>query len=117
LVACGVGLLTVVALPSASLWLAIPIWIIAGTGIGLVMPLVSVLLLELSSAADQGANSAAIQLSDIIGSTVGIAIVAILVNGLGLHHLSTAVSIGDGLLAAVALLGAAASGRVLRPRP
>jgi len=112
-VACGVGLLILVALPSTSLWLAIPIWIIAGAGIGLVMPLVSVLLLELSPAADQGANSAAIQLADMTGSIVGIATVAILVNGLGLHHLSTAVSIGDGLLAAVALCGALAAGRVV----
>jgi MFS family permease len=113
-VALGVGLLILVAMPSTSLWLAIPIWIIAGTGIGLVMPLVSVLLLELSSEADQGANSAAIQLADMTGSIVGIATVAILVNGLGLHRFSTAVSIGDGLLAAIALCGALAAGRVVR---
>jgi MFS family permease len=113
-VACGVGLLILVAMPWTSLWLAIPIWVIAGAGVGLVMPLVSVLLLELSSEADQGANSAALQLADMTGSIVGIATVAILVNGLGLHHLSTAVSIGDGVLAAVALSGAVAASRVVR---
>ena len=110
--ACGVGLLLLVAQPSTSLWIAIPIWTLSGAGIGLIMPIVSVLVLEMSPEAEQGSNSAAIQLADMAGSVVGIATVAVLVNGLGLHHLTAAVSIGDAVLAAVALLGAAAAGRV-----
>ncbi|HVY09329.1 MAG TPA: MFS transporter [Mycobacteriales bacterium] len=110
--ACGIGLLLLVAQPSTSLWLAIPIWTVAGTGIGLVMPIVSVLVLELSPAAEQGANSAAIQLADITGSIVGIASVAALVNGLGLHHFTLAVSVGDAVLATVALCAAALAHRI-----
>ncbi|HVV75981.1 MAG TPA: MFS transporter [Mycobacteriales bacterium] len=110
--AAGVGLLLVVAQPSTSLWLAIPVWTISGAGIGLVMPIVSALVLELSPESDQGANSAAIQLSDMTGSIIGIASLAVLVNGLGLAHLTTAVSIGDAGLATVALCGAVAAGRI-----
>ncbi|HVS69587.1 MAG TPA: MFS transporter [Mycobacteriales bacterium] len=110
--AAGVGLLLVLAQPSTSLWLAIPIWTLSGAGIGLVMPIVSALVLELSPEADQGANSAAIQLSDMTGSIVGIASLAVLVNGLGLAHLSAAVSTGDAILAGVALCGAALSVRI-----
>jgi MFS family permease len=112
LVAAGVGLLLFVARPWTSLWLAIPIWSVAGAGIGLVMPLLSVLLLELSPEEDHGANSAALLLSDMTGTIVGIAVIAALVDGLGLTHLSTAVSIGFAILAAVALGGTIASTRV-----
>jgi MFS family permease len=114
LVAAGVGLLLVVARPWTSLWLAIPIWSVAGAGIGLVMPLLSVLLLELSPAEDQGADSAALLLSDMTGTVVGIAVIAALVNGLGLQHLSMAVSIGFAILAAVALGGVVATARAVR---
>jgi MFS family permease len=114
LVAVGVALLIVVAQPGTSLWLAIPVWTVAGAGIGLVMPLLSVLLLELSPEEDQGANSAALQLADMTGTVVGIAVLAALVNGLGLRHISAAVSIGDAVLAAVALCGALVAGRSVR---
>jgi MFS family permease len=111
--AAGVGLLLVIAQPSTSLWLAVPIWTLSGAGIGLVMPIVSALVLELSPEADQGANSAAIQLSDMTGSIVGIAMVAALVNGLGLNHLTAAVSLADAGLATVALCGALAASRAM----
>jgi MFS family permease len=113
LVAVGVGLLLVVARPGSTLWLAIPIWSVAGAGIGLVMPLLSVLLLELSPAEDHGADSAALLLSDMTGTVVGIAVIATLVNGLGLRHLSTTVSIGDAILAVVAIAGIWGSARIL----
>ena len=93
-------------------WIAIPIWTLSGAGIGLIMPIVSVLVLEMSPEAEQGSNSAAIQLADMAGSVVGIATVAVLVNRLGLHHLTAAVSVGDAVLAAVALLGALMAARV-----
>jgi MFS family permease len=114
LVAAGIGLLVLVARPWTSLWLSIPIWTVAGAGIGLVMPLLSVLLLELSPAEDHGANSAALLLSDMTGTVVGIAVIAALINGVGLKHLSTAVSIGDAILAAIAIGGVVAAARVRR---
>ena len=43
LVAVGITALLVVATPATSLWLAVPAWLIAGTGMGLAMPIISVL--------------------------------------------------------------------------
>lgn len=105
LVAIGVGVLLVVAQPGVTLWLAIPIWTVAGLGMGIVMPTISVLQLELSPDDEQGANSAALQISDMVGSIIGIAAAGALVTGLGLHRISTAATIADLVLAGVAVFG------------
>jgi MFS family permease len=112
LVMVGVSLLVVIASASVSLWLAVPIWALAGAGMGMAMPTVSVLTLELSPSASQGANSAALQISDMVGSIIGIAAVGALVTAYGLDRIRTAVTIGDVILAAVALLGVFAASRV-----
>jgi len=111
LVAIGNGVLIIVAQPSVSLWLAVPIWTVAGLGMGIVMPTISVLQLELSPDDQQGANSAALQISDMVGSIVGIAAAGALVTGFGLHRITTAVTIADLALAGVAVLGALAAPR------
>ncbi len=82
---------------------------------GTAMPTVSVLTLDLSPAATQGANSAALQISDIVGSIIGIAAVGALVTAFGLDRIRTAVTIGDAALAAIALIGVLAASRVLTP--
>jgi MFS family permease len=51
-------------------WVAALGWLVGGTGMGLTMSSLSVLLFELSPVADQGANSAALQMSDALGSVV-----------------------------------------------
>jgi MFS family permease len=112
LVAVGLSLLIVIASPAVSLWLAVPIWSLAGAGMGMAMPTVSVLTLELSPTASQGVNSAALQISDMVGSIIGIAVVGALVTAYGLDRLRTAVTLGDIILAAVALLGVLAASRV-----
>jgi len=114
-VAVGVLLLMVIASPAVSLWFAVPIWALAGTGMGMAMPTVSVLMLELSPAAAQGANSAGLQISDMVGSIIGIAAVGALVTAYGLDRIRTAVTIGDIILAAVALIGVLAARRVQAP--
>jgi MFS family permease len=108
----GIALLAVIASPSVSIWFAIPIWAIAGAGMGIAMPTVSVLMLDLSPSVSQGTNSAALQISDMVGSIIGIAAMGALVTGFGLLHIGTAVTIGDGLLAAVALAGVLAASRI-----
>lgn len=66
----GVGILLVAASVSG----AVPVpaaalgWLVAGLGMGLGITSLSVLVLELSSVAEQGANSAALQVSDALGS-------------------------------------------------
>jgi MFS family permease len=99
-------MLVIVARPAVSLWVAVPIWTVAGLGMGIVMPTISVLQLELSPDDEQGANSAALQISDMVGSIVGIAAAGALVTGYGLHRITTAVTIADLALAGVAVAGA-----------
>ena len=121
LIQWGTGLVGVgVAAMSLSLWPTLPPlvgglgWMVAGLGMGLAMSSVNVVLLALSPESDQGFNSAALQVSDALGSIlfvgVGGAIFA------GLHERG-----GDNtgvflliylLMAAIALAGAAAAPRV-----
>jgi MFS family permease len=109
----GVSLLIVITVPSVSLWVAVPIWAIAGAGMGIAMPTVSVLMLDLSPSEAQGINSAALQISDMTGSIIGIAAVGALITAFGLDHIRTAVTIGDAMCAAIALVGVAAAGRAI----
>jgi MFS family permease len=113
LVAIGVAALLVVATSATSLWWAVPPWLVAGTGMGLAMPIVSVLTLELSPEADQGANSAALQVSDMTGGILGIAAAGALITpAVGSGRLGAALLAADLGLGAVAALGALATGRV-----
>lgn len=112
LVASGVAALVAIDVAGTSLWIAVPIWTIAGTGMGLALTLVAVLVLELSPDAEQGANSAALQISDMTGSIIGIAAAGAAVTGFGVHRLTTAVVVADLGLATIAALGLLASKRV-----
>jgi MFS family permease len=112
LVAIGVTALAVLASTATSLWLAVPIWMLAGTGMGLAMPTVSVLTLELSPVAEQGANSAALQVTDVVGSVLGIAAGASIIGAISTTRFDTAVVLVDLTLAIVAFAGALASRRV-----
>jgi MFS family permease len=110
-VAAAVCALALLADTSVSLWVAAPIWALAGSGMGLAMPTVSVLTLRLSPAEEQGANSAALQLTDVIGSVLAIAAGATIINLTATTHFAAAVIVIDALLAAIALMGAGASRR------
>jgi hypothetical protein len=70
----------------------------------------------MSPETDQGANSAALQVSDMIGGILGIATAGALITpAVGSHlgsHLGRALLVADAGLAAVAVLGAFASRRV-----
>lgn len=111
LVGLAVCTLVVVTLPAVSLWLAAPIWAVAGFGMGLGYPIASVLTLGLSPDDEQGANSAALAVCDVLGSIVGVALAATLVTAAGTSHLDIALRIADPLLAAVTLAGVALSRR------
>jgi hypothetical protein len=65
-------------------------WVVAGTGMGLTFSSLSVLLLALSPAAEQGVNAAALQMSDALGVALG-------VGAAGVVH-SALLSTGDGAL-------------------
>jgi MFS family permease len=70
LVAVGIGGLSLTVWPAVPAYLGALFWVISGMGMGLAMASLSVLVLELSPPADQGANSAALQVCDAIGNVM-----------------------------------------------
>lgn len=109
-VAAGVGL---VALPAAfdwTVWTVLPGWALAGFGIGLSFPMLSVLTLALSAPDEQGRNASALQLSDALGSSALLAVSGALFN-LGGDGGARGHALVFGLAATVALVGAMVSGR------
>lgn len=63
-----------VLLVAAAPWVAVIGWGLAGAGMGLIYPRLTVLTLAYSTTADEGFNSAALSISDSTGSAVMIAI-------------------------------------------
>jgi MFS family permease len=74
IVSAGIACAALTVLDAVPALVAALAWAVAGAGMGMAMASVSVLLLELSPVADQGANSAALQLADGFGSIVFIGI-------------------------------------------
>ncbi|NRQ32882.1 MFS transporter [Nonomuraea sp. NN258] len=70
-------------LPGVSGWVAVPAWIVAGFGMGLGMTTVSVTALRQSPLNEQGANSAALSVTDMLGSALSVGIGGALVNLIG----------------------------------
>jgi MFS family permease len=52
-------------------WLAVPLWGLAGFGMGLAYSTPSLIVLREAAPADQGAATSALQLSDVLGSSLG----------------------------------------------
>lgn len=104
--------------PIGTGWSAYPIWFAAGIGMGLAMPSVGVLLLELSPAAQRGTNSAAMQIADVMISalTIGAAGALVAAAEAGLLPLPVAVGTVDVAMALLAATGAVLAFR-LRPVP
>jgi MFS family permease len=114
LVGAAVAALVSLTFGSVTMWLAAPLWAVAGAGMGLGYPTVSVTMLRLSPAAEQGANTAALQICDVIGSVAGVALAATLVAVAGSGHLATAMRLADPVLASVTVFGLVVVSRALR---
>ncbi|WP_246267725.1 MFS transporter [Nonomuraea typhae] len=82
LIALGLLLMGAVAFDPVPVWVAYVSWIVGGFGIGLVYPTLSVLTLELSAPAEQGANSSSLQVGEMIFSVVAVAITSALFTAL-----------------------------------
>ncbi len=78
-----VGFLAVLS-PDVPAWLAVPIWGIAGFGMGLSYSTPSLVVLKEAPLHEQGAATAGLQLSDVLGAALGTGI------GGALVHLGTA---------------------------
>jgi MFS family permease len=75
------GLLSV--LPGITGWVAVPAWIVAGFGMGIGMTTVSVTALKQSPVNEQGANSAALSVTDMLGSALAVGLGGALINVIG----------------------------------
>jgi MFS family permease len=100
LLALGLAGTAVVAVPDVPGWPSYLTWGVAGMGMGLGMPSLSVLLLGQSPEHRRGADSAALQIADVTGSALCVGVVGVLIAAAAAGHLS----LSSAVLAAVALL-------------
>jgi predicted MFS family arabinose efflux permease len=112
-VAAAIALVAVTSLPGASPWLAYPAWLLSGLGAGLAMPTSSVLLLNHTTDAARGSDSAALQLADTTMSALTTGVAGILVAAAAreaIGYTGAFVSL-DLAMVAIAVTGIVASGR------
>ena len=107
-VAAGIAIVVAQMLTGSRAWVVVAGWCIAGFGIGLSYPMLSVLTLRLSAPAAQGHNASALQLSDALCSSAVLAVAGALFNRAGASGasgyvlvltLAMALALGGALLA------------------
>ncbi|MDQ1628522.1 MAG: hypothetical protein QOI54_2266 [Actinomycetota bacterium] len=113
LVALGIGLTATVLLSAVPPFMAAIGWLVGGLGMGLGLTSLSVLVLELSPVEQQGANAAALQVSDALGSIVLIGVAGAIFAGL---HTAGGDNAGVFLLIFTVMAAVAVGGAVLAPR-
>jgi MFS family permease len=113
LVAAGIVITATVLASFMPPFMAAIGWLVAGLGMGLGITSLSVLVLELSPVEEQGANAAAMQVSDALGSIVLIGAAGAIFAGL---HTAGHDNSGVFLLIFAVMAVVAAAGAVLAPR-
>ncbi|WP_235003091.1 MFS transporter [Blastococcus haudaquaticus] len=115
LLAAGLAATATSAIPALGGWPAYLTWGLAGVGMGLAMPSVGVLLLDQSPEAERGANSAALQISDVTASALCVGLSGLLVAGAADSGgaLWPAVLVAVAVLTVPAILGAGVAGRTV----
>ena len=110
----GTGL---AAVPALGGWPAYPFWAVAGLGMGLGMPSVGVLLLAQSPEHRRGADSAALQISDVTCSALCVGLAGVLVAAAAAGQLSLPFAVGASVagFTVLALIGIRVAGRVAAP--
>nr|WP_221474011.1 MFS transporter [Planomonospora venezuelensis] len=111
-VTAGILLTGLGLVPGLTGWLMAPAWLVAGLGMGVSMPSVNVTAMRQSPDAEQGANSAALQVVDTLGSGLTIGFGGVLVNLIGHDDIATGYLTIVALMAVIGLAGAAAAGRM-----
>ncbi|NMH96226.1 MFS transporter [Pseudonocardia acidicola] len=114
-VAAGIAGLLLVAPAWGVPWLALPVWGVAGVGMGLGYSSLSYLLLQQSGAGDVGFHTSAAQMSDQLSTATMIGAGGALLALLGSPAVALPVLLG--LLVGLAVLGAVIAGRTARPQP
>jgi MFS transporter len=108
-----IGMLLILggALPASA---AIISWAIAGLGIGMAYSSISLTVLRLASAGNEGATASSMQLADVLGNALGTGLgaVAVAISVASLAGAGPGVAATDGLAIASAIGGAAIAGRL-----
>lgn len=112
LVAGGIATTSLVLNPSIPIVVALAAWAMAGAGMGLIYPTLSVLTLELSAPEQQGENSSSLQLCDSLFAVVAISLGGSLFVALVESSSVAAFALLFGIASAFALAGALFSSRV-----
>jgi hypothetical protein len=108
----GVAVVGFTVLPTVPIGVGVSGWAVAGIGMGLLYPSLSVLTLELSAPGEQGRNSSSLQLCDSLAAAVVLALTgAVLAAGAAPGPGSYAVTLAAA--AGLALVGALLAGRVV----
>jgi MFS family permease len=103
-IAVGVLVAGLTVLPAVPVVVGVAGWLLAGLGMGLAYPTLSVLTLELSPPAEQGTNSAALQIADALFAAVVLALsgavfAALVGSGAVAFLAATAIAVLFGVLA------------------
>jgi MFS family permease len=97
-VTAGIALMALVSTGVAPTPVAFASWIVAGFGIGMVYPTLSVRTLELSEAGEQGQNSSSLQVGEQMFTVVGVAVTTALFTAAGGFLLPFAIAALLGLI-------------------
>jgi MFS family permease len=113
LVALSAVAMAFASVPSVPGWLAYPAWFVSGLGAGFSMSTVGVLLLNYTTDATRGADSAALQLSDATSCAITTGLAGVLVAAAARGALSATAGfvVLDLAMCAVAIVGGAVAGR------
>ena len=117
MVVVGLALFGIVLLPEVSPWVAIPTFGIAGLGMGLAYSPLTLIVLREAPPGEQGGASAALSLSDSLGTALGIGVTGALVAASVRSDGSAVVGLAAGFAVAigVGVAGLALSGRLRSP--
>ncbi|GGO30536.1 MFS transporter [Microbispora rosea subsp. aerata] len=83
LIAAGICVVAFAVVPAAPVLVVFAGWVVAGLGIGMVFPTLSVLVLELSAPGEEGRNSASLGVGDSVFSVVAVALTGALLAAYG----------------------------------
>ncbi|GGS60189.1 MFS transporter [Planobispora rosea] len=111
-VTAGILLTLLAFVPGMTGWIMAPAWMVAGLGMGVGMPSVSITTMRQSPDDEQGANSAALQVIDTLGSSLTIGFGGVLVNLIGHDDIATGYTAIVAMTAAVGVLGMVVAGRM-----
>ncbi|MEO5885843.1 MAG: MFS transporter, partial [Candidatus Limnocylindrales bacterium] len=116
MVVAGLALFGIVLLPAVSPWLAIPTFGLSGLGMGLAYSPLTLIVLREAPEGQQGSASAAVSLTDSLGTALGIGVTGALVAASVRTDGSAVAGLAAGFAVAISVgvVGLALSGR-LRP--